>query len=78
MPVGSEDLGDLAAKLDGVEAAMKRLDAGTYGVCESCGAPLEDERLEGDPTQTRCSSCIDTEASLNLAEAMPTHGESGS
>ena len=73
MNLGSEGLRDLAAQLDGVEAAMQRLDAGTYGVCESCGEPLEDERLEGDPTQTRCSTCVEAEASLNLAEAAPTY-----
>ncbi len=43
--------------LDGVEGALSRLDDGTYGVCESCGGPIDDARLAEAPTTQSCSSC---------------------
>jgi len=43
--------------LDEVEGALARLDDGTYGVCESCGAPIEDARLADSPTVRSCSAC---------------------
>jgi len=36
------------AELDDVESALERLDAGTYGTCEVCGAVLSDGELEVD------------------------------
>lgn len=44
----------LRANLADVERAVERMDAGTYGVCERCGRPIEGERLEALPTATRC------------------------
>ena len=37
------------ASLRDVEEAVKRLDEGKYGVCEVCGEPIPDERLEALP-----------------------------
>jgi RNA polymerase-binding transcription factor DksA len=48
---------DIERLLDGVEAALGRLDEGTYGVCVSCGSPITDERLTASPTATRCAAC---------------------
>jgi DnaK suppressor protein len=45
------------AYLAGVESALRRLDDGTYGRCESCGSPLPDETLAADPTAVRCRAC---------------------
>jgi DnaK suppressor protein len=44
--------------LDGVEGALSRLDDGTYGVCESCGGPIDDARLAESPTTQSCSDCF--------------------
>jgi RNA polymerase-binding transcription factor DksA len=44
--------------LDGVDGALSRLDDGTYGVCESCGGPIDDARLAESPTTQSCSSCL--------------------
>ena len=49
----SRDLGLLEGvegELRDVEAALERLDQGTYGQCEVCGRPIPDERLEANPT----------------------------
>lgn len=40
-----------------IEEALKRIDAGTYGVCKGCDGLIVKERLEVVPTATRCVSC---------------------
>lgn len=40
-----------------IERALKRMALGTYGVCLSCGQPIERERLEAHPTTNRCAAC---------------------
>lgn len=40
-----------------VDAALARVDAGTYGVCERCGAPIGDARLEALPAARLCIAC---------------------
>ena len=32
-----------------IDAALERIDAGMYGVCEALGTPIEDERLRAEP-----------------------------
>ena len=44
-------LEDVDRELREVEDALRRLDDGTYGVCEVCGRPIPDERLEAKPTE---------------------------
>jgi RNA polymerase-binding transcription factor len=43
--------------LDGIDSALRKLDDGSYGVCEICGRPVGDERLAARPTATRCVRC---------------------
>lgn len=38
-------------------AALERLDAGTYGTCESCGQPIGKHRLQAYPRAALCLSC---------------------
>jgi DnaK suppressor protein len=44
----------LSATLADVERALVKLDEGTYGVCDVCGDPIPDERLEARPWTSRC------------------------
>lgn len=46
----------LRVELDDVEAALERLDAGTYGTCEACGAELPDDELERRPQARLCAT----------------------
>ena len=39
------------------ERAVQRIDAGTYGICESCGKPVGKARLQAFPRATLCVSC---------------------
>jgi len=45
------------AHLAEVDAAMERLDAGTYGTCELCGRPIGQGRLEARPVARTCIEC---------------------
>ena len=47
----------LAATLEDVDRALEKLDAGTYGICDRCGAPISEERLEARPWTSLCMSC---------------------
>lgn len=38
-------------------SALERLDAGTYGTCESCGEPIGKLRLHAFQRATSCVSC---------------------
>jgi DnaK suppressor protein len=47
--------------LDQVQHALARIDAGTYGVCESCGRAVGKLRLQAFPRATLCLSCKQAE-----------------
>ena len=42
-------LGNSRTLLEQVQAALQRLDDGTYGFCQRCGKPIEARRLEALP-----------------------------
>ncbi len=43
--------------LNQVEAALRRLDDGTFGACVRCGRPIAAERLEALPWAAHCIDC---------------------
>jgi len=45
---------NLQGLLTAVRHAMVRLDEGGYGVCEVCGEPIPEGRLEARPWATTC------------------------
>jgi DnaK suppressor protein len=45
------------AHLAEIDAALVRLEAGAYGVCERCGRPIETARLEARPTARTHVTC---------------------
>jgi DnaK suppressor protein len=44
-------------KLQAIEDAFERIDAGTYGICEMCEEEIAQERLEALPFTRLCVSC---------------------
>jgi len=46
-----QNVRDLLQKID---RALERLDAGTYGVCERCGKPIEKARIKALPYADLC------------------------
>jgi DnaK suppressor protein len=49
--------GNLRESLTDVEAALVKLDNGTFGVCEGCGDPIAPDRLEAKPAARLCMTC---------------------
>jgi DnaK suppressor protein len=47
------DIGELAD----IDAALKAIDSGTYGVCMQCGLEIAAERLRAQPLARRCIDC---------------------
>lgn len=45
------------AERDEIRAARERVASGTFGVCEVCGRPIAEARLEARPTARRCIAC---------------------
>jgi DnaK suppressor protein len=45
------------AQLAEVDAALARLDSGSYGICERCGQAIAEGRLEARPTARLCIRC---------------------
>jgi DnaK suppressor protein len=43
-------------ELSAVDEALRRLDEGTYGMCEVCGARLDPQLLAADPLLTVCET----------------------
>jgi RNA polymerase-binding protein DksA len=44
----------IEAELADVDRALKRIDEGTYGMCEACGRPIAKARLEVRPEARFC------------------------
>jgi DnaK suppressor protein len=49
--------GNLRESLNDVEAALVKLDNGTFGTCEGCGQPISPDRLEAKPAARLCMDC---------------------
>ena len=43
--------------LKDIDAALERIDKGTFGICQTCGKPIDPERLEALPYTTQCIDC---------------------
>lgn len=49
--------GNLMDLLEKIDAALERVDAGTYGDCAECGQPISKGRLEALPWAIYCVDC---------------------
>jgi RNA polymerase-binding transcription factor DksA len=49
--------GTLTETLQEIDAALRKIDQGEYGLCESCGNPVGDARLEAMPAARLCITC---------------------
>ena len=47
----------LGESLNKVAHALQKYEAGTYGLCDSCGQAIEQARLEAIPQASLCLSC---------------------
>jgi RNA polymerase-binding transcription factor DksA len=54
--------GSIVDQLRDVDHALAKLDGGNYGLCESCGAPIAEPRLEAMPATRWCIGCAASRA----------------
>lgn len=47
----------LEISLFNVDKALRKIDEGNYGLCESCAKPIDPKRLEAFPSATACMDC---------------------
>jgi RNA polymerase-binding transcription factor DksA len=60
-PVTAEAaLDEAAEELDAVDAALIRLEDGTFEKCSVCAGPIDRDRLLQDPLLTRCAGHEET------------------
>ncbi len=50
-------LSDLKRRAESLERQLSRINQGTYGICERCGAPINPDRLAVLPDTTLCIQC---------------------
>ena len=43
--------------IERIDAALRRIDDGTYGTCERCGREIPEERLDARPWASFCVDC---------------------
>ncbi|WP_445367358.1 TraR/DksA family transcriptional regulator [Methylomonas sp. BW4-1] len=46
-------------EVEKIKQAISRIDAGTYGICLSCGEPIRKERLAAVPYANQCIHCAE-------------------
>jgi len=61
-------------QLAAADAALGRLEAGRYGVCERCGQPIGDDRLAARPAARTCVRCAGPLAFLTPLAARTRFG----
>ena len=60
------------ALLEQVDAALARIRAGTYGICEQCRCEIDAQRLQALPYASRCINCA---RGVGDETEKPVHGE---
>ncbi len=70
-----EDKAELTRLLAEVDAALKRLERGSYGLCEVCHEPIESERLMADPLAQFCLDHLTSAQQGALKEALALASE---
>lgn len=54
-------MNELEGRLNMVNRALEKMDAGTYGVCEVSGEDIEIERLKANPAAVTCIKHMDVQ-----------------
>jgi len=44
-------------QLKAIDLALEKIKKGTYGVCEKCGKPIPQGRLQAYPQASYCQKC---------------------
>ena len=46
-----------ARLVEKIRSVLKKIEDGTFGICEDCGGPIPEKRLRARPVATRCIEC---------------------
>ncbi|NIQ97592.1 MAG: TraR/DksA family transcriptional regulator [Desulfuromonadales bacterium] len=57
-----------------IDAALEKLDAGTYGLCAECEEPIDVHRLEAWPEARLCVACKQEQEQREKARRGPGQG----
>ncbi len=49
-----------------IDLALKKIESGTYGICEECGAQIGEKRLEAIPWVRLCIECSQNEETMKM------------
>lgn len=49
----------LDKRLGDINSALSKIESGSYGICESCGNAIEEDRLEANPAARTCKDCME-------------------
>jgi DnaK suppressor protein len=60
--------GETLARID---AALRRLEAGSYGICGDCNQPIASERLRALPFAARCRPCEEAREAATPQRSAP-------
>ena len=54
-----------------INRAIQKYEAGTYGICDQCGKPIEPGRLEALPHAVLCLNCRASQTKNNRSRSIP-------
>ncbi len=66
--ISLRQLGAHRERLVKIDAAIRKLDEGTYGICEDCGGKISEERLKVLPFAIYCRDCQEKIEQLEAIE----------
>lgn len=58
-------LSQLEKRYNDIVLALSKIEQNTFGVCEISGEPIEEDRLNANPSARTCKSHMEDESSLN-------------
>jgi RNA polymerase-binding protein DksA len=53
----SAQISGLRRRVAAIDAALTRIDNGSYGICQGCGKGIGAQRLHIEPSASRCLAC---------------------
>ena len=56
--LGQSQSAQMVRLLEEVDSALQRIDHGTFGICEACHTPVEEERVRENPLVRVCLDCL--------------------
>jgi len=65
------------AELEAIDEALRKLEAGSYGYCDSCGKAIPDGRLQAIPWTKHCIACEQQQESRERLAAEKTGAAAG-